>query len=66
MDLVTLADVRALISGICRKRRARRTTWQHVEAEFKESRGRRLGADDVVDRPPDGADVGGRRSRKPA
>jgi hypothetical protein len=34
MDLVTLADVRALLGHLPKETRAR-DTWQHVEAELK-------------------------------
>jgi hypothetical protein len=36
MDLVTLADVRALIGHLPKETRAR-DTWQHVEAELKKA-----------------------------
>ena len=36
MDLVTLADVRALIGHLPKETRAK-DTWQHVEAELKKA-----------------------------
>ena len=63
MDLVTLADLRALIGHLPKETRARKT-WQHVERELKKAA---AGGDamQIVDRAADGADVGKRGGCRP-
>ena len=57
MDLVTLADVRALLGHLPKETRAK-STWQHVEAELDKAA---AGADPADVSVADGAEPGRRR-----